>query len=384
MTDLRSRIQAVFREAFGGAPDLVARAPGRVNLMGDHTDYNDGFVLPVAIGVETMVAARKREDRQVTVVAADVGNARSTFALDAPIAHAPDQPWSNYVRGVLATMQADGLELTGADMVVAGTIPQGSGLSSSASMEVAVATAFAALAGLSVDPTRLALLAQAAENDFVGTRCGVMDQLASARGEPGHALLIDCRSLDCRPIGMPGDIAILIVHSGISRGLGDGAYNNRRAQCEAVARLLGIKALRDATLDVLEAARSDLDPTEYAVARHVITENERTLAAAAALERGDLPALGILMRQSHASMRDDFAISVPAVDQLVALLQEAIGQAGGARMTGGGFGGAVVALLAGQEAERVTGSVTRGYRTPAGEAPMILLETASQGAGLLN
>ena len=241
MSDLRSRVQAVFGEAFGGAPDLVARAPGRVNLMGDHTDYNDGFVLPAAIGVETMVAARKREDRQVTVVAADVGNARSTFSLDAPIAHAPDQPWSNYVRGVLATMQADGLELTGADLVVAGTIPQGSGLSSSASVEVAVATAFAALAGLSVDPTRLALLAQAAENDFVGTRCGVMDQLASALGERDHALLIDCRSLDCRPISMPADIAILIVHSGISRDLGDGAYNDRRARCEAVARHLGVK-----------------------------------------------------------------------------------------------------------------------------------------------
>ena len=209
-----------------------------------------------------------------------------------------------------------------------------------------------------------------------------MDQLASALGERDHALLIDCRSLDCRPISMPADIAILIVHSGISRDLGDGAYNDRRARCEAVAAPPGRQgpARRDAGHPRRGAERG-LTAAEHAAARHVITENERTLAAAAALERGDLTALGVLMAQSHASLRDDFAISVPAVDQLVALLQEAIGDAGGARMTGGGFGGAVVALLARDEAERVTEAVLQGYRTPSGAAPMILLETASAGCG---
>ncbi len=383
MSALLPIVTAAFTACFGAAPDLVARAPGRVNLIGEHTDYNDGFVLPAAIGVHSLLAARLRDDKQVTVIAADFGNARSSFALDARIEHCPEQPWSDYVRGMVFAMQAAGLELPGAEMVIAGTIPQGSGLSSSASLAVAVGTAFNALGKLGLDPTRIALLAQSAECDFVGTKCGIMDQLVSARGKADHALLIDCRSLDCRTISMPQDMAILIVHSGITRGLVEGHYNQRRAQCEAVARHLGIAALRDATPEMLEAARAALDPAEYARARHVISENARTLAAAAALEVGDLQTLGKLMAESHISMRDDFDITLPAIDNLVALLQRAIGNQGGARMTGGGFGGAVVALMPQCAANSVIAAVRDGYQTSAGDPPIILLERASTGARLI-
>ncbi len=383
MSELAARVRSVFGEMFGGEPDLIARAPGRVNLIGEHTDYNDGFVLPVAISAHSLVAARRRRDREVHVVAADFGNAVSCFSLAPPIGGSRVHPWSNYVRGMLQAMQVEGHELPGADLVLAGNVPQGAGLSSSASLEVAVGTAFAALASLDIDPATIALLAQRAECDFVGMQCGIMDQLVSARGVAGHALLIDCRSLDCRPIRMPDDVAVLIVHSGISRGLVEGAYNERRAQCEAVAARLGVAALRDVPAERLEAARPILDPLHHARARHVVTENARTVAAASALEAGDLAALGRLMAESHTSMRDDFAITLPAIDRLAELLQQAIGERGGARMTGGGFGGAVVALVARGQVERAIAAVREGYRTPDGDMPAIMLEAASAGASLL-
>jgi galactokinase len=379
--DLLARVTRTFAERFGGEPALVARAPGRVNLIGEHTDYNDGFVLPLAIGRQSLIAARPRKDRQVTVIAADFANAEYRFELDEAAAPSADQPWSNYVRGMVAAMQAAGYALTGADIVLAGNIPQGSGLSSSASVAVAVGIAFDAMAGLHLDATRVARLAQACECDFVGTRCGIMDQLVSARGKAGHALLIDCRSLDCAPIPLPDQMAIVIVHSGITRGLVEGAYNERRAQCEAAARHLGVAALRDADLPQLEAHAATLDAVTFRRARHVITENARTLAAADALRADDRAALGRLMAQSHASMRDDFAITLPPIDALVAELQALIGPEGGARMTGGGFGGAVVALMPRYRAVNIAERLT--YCTPDGARPDILIESAAPGAGLL-
>jgi galactokinase len=378
------RATTLFGELVGAIPDLVVRAPGRVNLIGEHTDYNDGFVLPAAIGLQSLVAVRRRPDKVVRMIAADYGNAVSMFDPGQPITPSPEQPWSDYIRGIAAVLQAQGIGLGGVDMLVTGDIPQGSGLSSSASLSVASGMALGGLFAPGVlDPTRIALLAQQAECDFVGMRCGNMDQLASAHGVADHALLIDCRSLLCRPVALPPDLAILIVHSGISRGLVDGAYNERRAQCEAVARQLGAAALRDVSLGELEAARADVDGIAYRRARHVITENARTLAAAGAIEAGDLIALGALMAASHISMRDDFEISLPAIDDLVAGLQRAIGDAGGARMTGGGFGGAVVALVEAHAVDRVVDRVERHYRTPAGTKPMIMVEQASAGASFL-
>ena len=379
-------LTSAFAAEFGHAPTLIARAPGRVNLIGEHTDYNDGFVLPAAITVETQVALRPREDGAVRVLATDFSST-SHFDLTPPVLPDPRAPWANYVRGMMSALMAyaesEGLPLPGANIAISGTIPRGSGLSSSASLSVALGTAMNAVAGLGLSPTTIAQLAQASECDFVGTKCGIMDQLVSARGLAGHALLIDCRSRECEPVPIPDGTAIVIVHSGVVRGLVEGHYNERRTQCEAAARALGVSALRDADMARLDAAH--LDPLTHARARHVITENARTLAATQALAAGDLAALGELMRASHASMAGDFAITVPPVDALVAELNTLIashaGHQGGARMTGGGFGGAVVALMPAGKVTAVTSALT--YRTPAGAPPLVMVEQASAGAGLL-
>jgi galactokinase len=384
MTDLRSRLLESFALAFGCAPDVIARAPGRVNLIGEHTDYNDGFVLPAAIGVETLVAIRRRGDDQINLVAADFDHQQDRFTLSDRIDKSP-LGWANYARGMIQSLIDAGFALCGADIAIAGNVPQGAGLSSSASFEVAVGQAFKTLCGLDgLDSTMLARVAQRAECDFVGTKCGIMDQLVSARGAAGHALLIDCRSLETQAVPVPETLVIMIVHSGITRGLVDGAYNERRAQCEAAAAHFGVVALRDLDEDALMIGGRALDPVTFARARHVVTENARTVAAAAALRADDLAALGRLMAQSHASMRDDFDITLPAIDQLVAILQRSIGSDGGARMTGGGFGGAVVALMHRAKLAEVAAAVSSQYRTPAGVAPQIMIETAQAGAGNLS
>lgn len=383
MTELKLRLLAAFASAFGHIPDVIARAPGRVNLIGEHTDYNDGFVLPAAIGVETLVAIRRRTDQQIRIVAADFDGEQDRFTLGSTIEKSP-LGWANYARGMIQSLIEADFTLGGADIAIAGSIPKGAGLSSSASLEVAVGHAFKMMCGLdALAPTHLARIAQRAECDFVGTKCGIMDQLVSARGAAGHALLIDCRSLETQSVPMPDEISIMIVHSGISRGLVDGAYNERRAQCEAAAVHFGVAALRDLDEDVLKIGGRGLDPVAFARARHVVTENARTLAAATALHSGDLETLGRLMADSHISMRDDFEITMPAIDHLVTILHHAIGTEGGARMTGGGFGGAVVALLPRAKLAEVTAKVNREYRTPTGDAPLIMLETAQAGASIL-
>lgn len=377
------KLPASFAGTFGADPDVIARAPGRVNLIGEHTDYNEGFVLPAAISVETRVAVRARSDDAVRAVALDLDRAEAGWRIgDAPPAPGSGDWWS-HVHGMMAIMRAEGAALPGLDVMLTGTVPQGSGLSSSASLAVALGTALSSLTGAGLDPARIARMAQRSEIEVVGTKCGIMDQLVSARGVANHALLIDCRSLDCRPVPLPADMAIMIVHSGIVRGLVEGAYNQRRAACEAVAEALGVAALRDVSAEMLDAARRRLDALAYARARHVVSENARTLAAAEALAAGDLAALGRLMAESHASMRDDFGITLPAIDALVALLQQAIGDAGGARMTGGGFGGAVVALMPEGRVDAVRAAVEAGYRTPDGSPPMVMIERGCAGAGVV-
>ena len=378
---LYDRVTATFIARFGHAPDLVVRAPGRVNLIGEHTDYNDGFVLPCAIGPATMVAVSKRDDGVVDVIAADFEDAGDRFSLQPPLERNLKQPWSDYVRGMISTLQNEEYTLSGAQIAIAGNLPKGAGLSSSASLEVAVGKAMLALTGTDIDGTRLAQIAQMAECDFVGTQCGIMDQLISAQGSAGNALLIDCRSLEFTNAPIPDDVAIMIVHSGVTRGLVDGHYNERRRQCEAAAASMGVPALRDADLNMLEAA--SLDPVTTARARHVITENQRTLDAADALAKSDLAALGVLMAQSHASMRDDFEITVPAIDALVTLLQKAIGPQGGARMTGGGFGGACVAVMPLARVQGVRAAIEAEYKTPDGDAPLIMIERPGPGVGIL-
>ncbi|MDL2355708.1 MAG: galactokinase [Pseudomonadota bacterium] len=383
MHELHRRVLAAFSTAFSGAPALVARAPGRVNLIGEHTDYNDGFVLPCAIDFDTLVAIAPRDDAEVHVVAADVGGATDRFSLAGPIAHHPEGGWRDYVRGVLAVLREAGMPARGANIALGGNVPQGAGLSSSASLEVALALALRRLHRLDhLDHTALALLAQRAENDFVGCNCGIMDQLISARGVAGHALLIDCRSLAASAVAIPASFVVMIVESRVRRGLVDSEYNLRRQQCETAARQLGVAKLRDASAAMLAAARAPLDPLILRRARHIVSENDRTVQAAEALAAGDMQRMGRLMAASHASMRDDFAITVPAIDQLVALLQQAIGPEGGARMTGGGFGGCVVALLRASEVETVRAQVRQHYRSPEGEPAIVHICQPAAGAGL--
>jgi galactokinase len=381
----RERADEAFRAAFAVEPTLRVQAPGRVNLIGEHTDYNDGFVLPCAIDFGTVIAARARDDDQVQIVAADCDGAIDRFRLGGDIARRDDADWSNYARGMvsmlLSAQREAGPPPRGADLAVAGNVPQGAGLSSSASFEVAVGQAFKSLYGLALDPTTLARLAQRAENEFVGCNCGIMDQLISARGEAGHALLIDCRSLATRAVPLPPDLAVMIVHSRVKRGLVDSEYNTRRRQCEAAARHYGVAALRDVDLAALQAGSAGLDEVCYRRARHIVTENARTLAAAEALAVGDLASLGRLMAASHASMRDDFEITVPAIDSLVDILQAAIGSEGGARMTGGGFGGCVVALMPAARVAAAQAVVEAGYRAPGGETATVWVCRASAGAG---
>jgi galactokinase len=366
--DTAQRALDAFVQQWSSKPDCLVRAPGRVNLIGEHTDYNDGFVLPCAIDFQTVVFASARADREVHVVAADFGET-DVFNADADFSSHPTQLWANYVRGVAQAMRLNGFAVSGMNLSIAGNVPQGAGLSSSASLEVAVGAALARNSGLDIALSQIALMGQQAENQFVGCQCGIMDQLVSAQGQAHHALLIDCRSLHTQAVHIPDETAILIVHSGVRRGLVESAYNERREQCEQVARFFGEKALRDVSMERLRAAQGQLDATVFRRAHHVISENERTLRAAQALSSSDMQLMGQLMAQSHSSMRDDFEITTPDIDRLVLLLQEAIGLKGGARMTGGGFGGCVVALLPQTQVTQVQALLNAHYQTPDGTAP---------------
>lgn len=342
-------------------------------------------MLPCAIGYRTVIVARPRADRRMRVVAADYDDAIDEYALDAPIERLAAPMWANYVRGVvheLLRREPSGHSLPGMDMVIAGDVPQGAGLSSSASLSVAVCTLFSTLPdhpGLA--PIEAALVAQRAENDFVGCKCGNMDQISSACGVQDHALLIDCRSLQVSPVPIPPGAAIMIVESHITRGLVDSAYNTRRAQCEQAARHFGVPFLRDVDLSTLAAKGAGLDPVALRRARHVVSENARVVAAAEALSAGDLPRMGELMAASHASMRDDFEITVPAIDRLVDIVKDAIGEGGGVRMTGGGFGGCVVALVPEALVEVARLALARDYRAPNGAQATVHVCRAAAGAG---
>lgn len=364
------RAHAGFVAAYGTEPAGVAFSPGRVNLIGEHVDYNDGLVLPMPISPGTAVAWSRSDDARIEAVALDLDGARDQFLIGAVEPYEPAD-WRSYLRGMTACLGDRGFAAAGARLAIAGSVPRGSGLSSSASFCVAVGRALvAAKGGETLAPKELALAAQAAEHRWAGVHCGIMDQMAVAAGEPGHALLLDCRDLATRLVAIPPDWAVMIVDSGVTRGLVDGQYNERRRACEAAAAALGLVSLRDATLGQVELA--GLDPVVRRRARHVVSEIARTTAAVAAIERDDLAGLGEILRASHASLRDDFEVSVAPVDALVDCLGAAIGEAGGARMTGGGFGGAVVAVFERAELGRVSEAVRQGYRTLSGGAPVVI------------
>lgn len=374
-----AEISSVFFTHFKAEADITCQAPGRVNLIGEHTDYNEGFVFPAAINFGTVIAAAKRDDRIIEVVALDYDNERCAFSLD-EIIHQVQPGWLNYVKGVCQAVQVKHPQLGGANLVVTGNVPQGAGLSSSASFEVAIISALTKLYDLNIEGIEAALLGQQAENQFVGCACGIMDQLISALGKPGMAMLLDCRDLSQRFIALPDDFAIMIVNSNVKRGLVDSEYNLRRQQCESAVSKLGCNSLRDADLALLETHKETLTEDEYKRARHVITENKRTEEMFAALGQGNIVRVSELMAESHQSMRDDFEITVPAIDKLVNIIQQAVGNQGGARMTGGGFGGCVVALLPKILLLGVTKQVEDKYYAQTGLKQTIYICTAEAGA----
>ena len=376
------KTRQAFATTFATQASLTIQAPGRVNLIGEHTDYNGGFVLPCAIDYHTAISGSARNDKRVRVVAVDYANEQDEFSLDEPIVARPDPLWSNYVRGVVKYLLEAGYSFAGADLAISGNVPQGAGLSSSASLEVAVGQFFTSLYKLAATPTELAQIGQRAENRFVGCNCGIMDQLISAQGKADHALLIDCRSLETKAVAMPHGIAVVIINSNVQRGLVGSEYNTRRTQCEEAARFFGVETLREVDLAAFENRKPGLDPLTARRARHVITDSQRAIDLSSALEAGDLARIGQLMADSHASMRDDFEITVPAVDALVDIVKSAIGDQGGARMTGGGFGGCVVALAAPDKVDAIRNTVAAQYKAVSGLEAVIYVCHASAGAGV--
>lgn len=381
MQALINNVTRSFSSIFGYVPTHFIQAPGRVNLIGEHTDYNDGFVLPCAINYQMVVAAAKREDNTIRVIAVDYQNEVDEFSLDNTIEFLPNKMWANYVRGVIHFLQKDNYSFYGMDIAISGNVPQGAGLSSSAALEVAIGQTLKTLYQLPISQKEIALNGQKAENQFVGCNCGIMDQLISACGEENHALLIDCRSLETLAVTMPENMVVMIINTNKKRGLVDSEYNTRRQQCEEAAKILNVTALRDATLEDLLAKKALMSDVVYRRARHVITENSRTLDAAEALRQGDLTTLSQLMMQSHHSMRDDFEITVNEVDSLVEIVKSVIGDRGGVRMTGGGFGGCVVALVTPDLVDKVVDSVKAQYEAKTGLKETIYVCSASQGAG---
>ncbi len=379
---LYHQLKEAFAQQFPGDPPRIFQAPGRVNLIGEHTDYNDGFVLPVAIDRRVMLAARARDDTQVRLWSVSFQQG-SDFLLES-IAPEPAAPWSNYVRGVAFMLQEQGFALSGMDAVIAGNVPIGSGLSSSAAMEVATAVTFRALCALDISQLDLALLCQRAENEFVGMKCGIMDQFIATMGQHGHALLIDCRSLGYELVPLPPGVSVVVCDTMKRRGLVDSEYNARRRECEQGVALLrrylpGVEALRDVTSQDLVRCGHTLPPVVRKRCAHVVSEDERVLQAVAALRAGGVAEFGRLMDLSHASLRDDYEVSCPELDDMVELARSAPGCLG-ARMTGAGFGGCTVNLVRSESALAFAQQVARGYSEKMGVTPETYVCEASAGA----
>jgi galactokinase len=376
-----SDLRDAFTARFGTHPRLIVRAPGRVNLIGEHTDYNEGFVLPIAIDRATFVAGRARTDHLINVYSEQF-DAEDSFSME-QIERSADHPWSNYVRGVVKGMLARDLPLVGADLLIASDVPLGAGLSSSASLEVAVGYAMQLLNNVNLLGEELALLAQGAENSFVGMQCGIMDQFMAALGRAGHALLLDCRDLSYRPIPIPPDVRVVVCDSGVRHSLVGSEYNERRAACQEAVRLLRqrlpkITALRDVSPEQLAANADLLSPAVLPRARHVVSEISRTLKAAEALERADLAGFGRLMYESHASLRDDYEVSVPEIDALVEIARGLPG-CYGSRITGGGFGGSTVSLVSIGAVDAFAEQLAADYRARTGGEARVLVSTPSEG-----
>jgi len=371
-----------FKKLYSQDPILV-QAPGRVNLIGEHTDYNEGFVFPAAIQFQTQIAIAKRSDRQLMVTSQNYAE-RVEFDLDR-LPRSPRGHWSDYVAGVAGLLAGKLGGLPGANLLLHGDVPQGAGLSSSASLEVAVCKAFLELTGKSLEGVAIALLSQQAENEFVGARCGIMDQFISVHGKRNHALRLDCRTLEYRLLPIPPNVRLVICNTMVRHSLAAGEYNERRAECEAGAkffaeRVPGVKTLRDVTLEDFEKYARQMPEVIQKRCHHILTENLRVLQAAEALQAGDLTLFGRLMGSSHVSLRDDFEVSCEELDLMVELAGKNTGVFG-ARMTGGGFGGCTINLVEENEVEAFKKNVASGYEKATGRAPEVYISSAADGAG---
>jgi len=373
----RLRARQLFRRAYGSAPPHAVRAPGRVNVIGEHTDYNDGFVLPAAIDREVVLAFEPAEDGFVRVASEAFGD-DAAFRLGSWDERA--EGWASYVQGVAWSLAARGLEIRGWRGALASDVPVGAGLSSSAALELAVAQAFHVVGGWPWDPVEMAGVCRRAENHWVGVASGIMDQLASAGGVAGHALLVDCRSLDVEPVPVPEGLRLVVLDTSTRRELGSSGYNDRRRECETAARALGVGSLRDVTTAMLDERGSTLDGLLLRRARHVVSENDRTTRAAAAMREGDPERLGALVSESHRSLRDDFAVSSGPLDAIVAIAEDVAG-CYGARLTGGGFAGCALALVAGPSVASFADDVQVRFADETGLQARLHVCEAVAGAG---
>jgi galactokinase len=381
---LEQEVFALFTGKFRSSPGCIVTAPGRVNLIGEHVDYNGGFVLPAAINRATSIAAGPRNDSSLFIHAENLG---ATMLLDLKdLTPRRSGAWSNYTAGVAHFLQQRGLTLRGANVLIKGTIPRGSGLSSSAALEVASAYVFLTLNNLSLPAIEVVQLCQRAENDFVGVKCGIMDQFISCLGKKDHALKIDCRSLDYDHIPFPSGVRLVVCDTAVKRALAASEYNKRREECNrgvaALAeRIPGISMLRDITPEQFRTCESTLEPTVRKRCRHVVSEIERVEHSAAALRRGDLPAFGKMMYASHASLRDDYEVSCKELDAVVEISSSVDGVLG-ARMTGAGFGGCAICLVRDSAVEAVTERLRHEYPKRTGKTPGIVVCTFEDGVSV--
>ena len=378
------KLRGGFDKNLGGEPELIVRAPGRVNLIGEHTDYNDGFVLPVAIDRDIMVASRPRDDGLVRIYSLDFGG-MVEFPID-DIQYDSENTWSNYPRGVASVLKEEGYSLSGLDAAITGNIPLGAGLSSSAAIEVAMAMTFERLSSLEIDPAQMALLCQKAENQFVGVNCGIMDQFISRMGKKNHALLLDCRELayELVPLEFEG-VKILVCNTGVERGLVDSEYNERRRECELGVKILsglmpGITALRDVEISDFYKYKNRLSELTERRCGYVLEEIARVLQSVQDLDDGDLMGFGILMNESHVGLRDEYEVSCPELDFMVTLAWRTEGVIG-SRMTGAGFGGCTVTLILEDAVDELVAMINKEYPERTGLQPEIYICTAEEGAG---
>ncbi|ASK79697.1 galactokinase [Paraphotobacterium marinum] len=384
LNNLKENLINTFITHFNKSPEFIFQAPGRVNLIGEYTDCNEGFVLPCAINYGTQLVISKRNDSDINLVAFDYNNEKDHLNLKKDIQFEPNKMWANYIRGIIHLFHLKGYKIDGFDLVVGGNIPQGTGLSSSASLLVVVADAINTVFKCGLNKKEIALLAQEAENKFVGANVGIMDQYIIANGKEGLALKIDCRYLEEEDVNIPNDWNIVIFNTNKKREVADSEYNLRREQCEKAALFFDVSSLRDVTTFQFEEQKSLMDPLIAKRAQHVIYENERVLNAVDALRNSDMNKLSQLMYDSHESMKNDFEITCAEVDTMVDLIRESLGNEGGVRMTGAGFGGCVVSVMPKSLVPKVIDYVQENYEPKSGFKEDIYITEPKAGSCLID